>query len=183
MRRAILLTAFALATLGGRANAQEHDLTVPSDLKISPMYGDATLYFPDSTYDLWWHEVAACEGLQLPSYYVLVRWVEVNYPYFIVDEDPPPPGNVTLGHSFMRDLEVYIAAPYRRDPVIIWHEMTHFLLYWNRIAAGGHPMPYFDGHCGFGPTYNDTPRRKPDRIASGASVSASRARTSGVADR
>lgn len=156
--RAILrlaLLAAAVALLAPRsAHAQTHDLVVPEQQLVNPMYPATSKYFNDSTYDRWWHEVADCEGLRLPSFYVIVRYVQVNYPYFELPEAPAVPGSVTVGYSFVREWQIYIAIPYRLDEEIVKHEMTHFLLYWARITPrGGHPLRYFDGHCGFTETY------------------------------
>lgn len=161
--RAILrlaLLAAAIALLAPRsAHAQEHDLLVPEGKLVNPMYGEMSSYLSDSTYDRWWHEVAECEGLELPSFYVIVKWVQVNYPYFQLAGEPLPAGEAALGRSFLKEWQIYIAIPYRFDEAVIKHEMTHFLLYWARIARGGHPAKYFDGHCGFTATYITPPHK------------------------
>lgn len=156
----IAVLAAAVALLAPRtARAQSHDIDVPSNLRVNPMYGATSTYLLDSTYDRWWHEVAACEGIELPTYYAIVRYVQINYPYFDLPESPSPKGEVTLGHAFVREWQMYIAIPYRWDEAVVKHEMAHFLLYWAHIANGGHPNPYFDGHCGFAATYDKSPHK------------------------
>lgn len=161
--RAILrlaLLAAAVALLAPRsAHAQGHDIDVPSNLLVNPLYAPTSTYYNDSTYDRWWHEVADCEGVELPSFYVIVRYVQINYPYFDLPEDPSPPGSVTLGHAFAKEWQMFVAITHRFDEVVVKHEMAHFLLYWAHIANGGHPARYFDGHCGFAATYDPSPHK------------------------
>lgn len=155
LARIALLAALAGLLLPRGAHAQEHDITVPDGPVENPMYPPTSTYSLDSTYDRWWHEVAECEGIELPTYYVLVRYVQINYAYFdLPADDPSPPGQVILGHSFTHEWQMFIAIPYRFDPEIVMHEMAHFLLYWARIANGGHPAKYFDGRCGFHQLYS-----------------------------
>lgn len=150
---ALLLLVLALF-LPELVRAQTHDIEVPEGPVINPMYPATSRYFLDPMYDRWWHEVAACEGLALPDVYQLVRYVQINYAYFdLPADDPAPPGSGILGHSFVAEWQMFVAIPYRYDEEVVKHEMTHFLLYWARIAYGGHPRQYFSGRCGFSERY------------------------------
>lgn len=153
LQLALVLLLLALF-LPEMVQAQDHDIAVPDRPVVNPMYAQASGYQLDSTYDRWWHEVAACEGVELPDFYVLVRYVQINYPYFNLPADAPlPDGKVFAGYSFVHEWQMYVAIPYRLDPEAVKHEMAHFLLFWAHIANGGHPIKYFDGRCGFFQTY------------------------------
>lgn len=147
----LLLLALFLPEL---VQAQEHDIEVPDTAVTNPRYPETSRYYIDAMYDRWWHEVASCEGLKLPSYYVLVRYVQINYPYFNLQGDRrATAGSVYLGYSFVEEWQMFVAITRRFDEEVVKHEMVHFLLFWAGIAKGGHPAKYFGGRCGFGARY------------------------------
>lgn len=151
----IALLALCLALVAPRrAHAQLHDISVPDVPVVNPMFRQTSTYVPDSTYETWWRETAACLGVELPSYHLLVKFLQINYPYFDLPvDDPAPPGQGILGHSFVTEWQMFVAIAYRENREVITHEMAHFLLYWAGIAIGGHPARYFGGRCGFTATY------------------------------
>jgi hypothetical protein len=156
--RAILQLAFAVLLLSlflpELVRAQEHDIEVPDTAVTNPQYAETSRYYIDATYDRWWHEVAACEGIELPDYYVLVRYIQINYAYFNLQGDErAAAGSAYLGYSFVDEWQMFVAISYRYDEEVVKHEMAHFLLFWARIAKGGHPARYFNGRCGFGDRY------------------------------
>ena len=160
--RAILRIALIALLLGillpRGARAQAHDISVPNMPVVNPMYPQTSTYLADSTYDRWWHETAACLDVPLPPFYLLVKFVQINYPYFDLPADEPaPPGEGILGHSFVTEWQMFVAIGYRWTREVITHEMAHFLLFWARKARGGHPARYFNGRCGFYAKYQGLP--------------------------
>lgn len=157
LRALILVLGLLALFLPELVRAQEHDLDVPDTAVSNPMYEATSRYYLDATYDRWWHEVAACQGIELPDSYVLVRYVQVNYAWFnLTGKEAAAAGSAYAGYSFVREWQMFVAIPYRNDEEVVKHEMTHFLLYWAHIAYGGHPAQYFSGRCGFTARYVGT---------------------------
>lgn len=141
----------------------EHTIVVPdTNARISPMLPLTSEYYGGDEYDLWWHAIAACEGLWLPPDYVRVRFFQVNAAHFY-DQDHPSlfwRDGVLMVHwavaqTFPVEAAIFVALPFRHDWATVQHEMLHMLIHWNGIAPGRdlHPMPYF-GRCGMSVVYD-----------------------------
>lgn len=152
---------FALAIIGPAiAGAQLHTFRVPKALAmVDTTFPGSSSYIPDKVYDRWWHEIADCEGLTLPPLYSSVRWYQINALVFAdsvtasADETAGKPVSWLAAGSYLLELQIFVALPYRYTEEIIKHEMLHWLLFWNGISMGGHPAPYY-GRCGVRERYS-----------------------------
>lgn len=141
----------------------EHTIVVPDTLaRVSPLLPLSSEYLPGDDYDRWWHEIADCEGLRLPSDYGRVRFFQVNAVHFY-DRDHPSlfwrDGVLmvrwAIGQSFPWEAVIFVALPYRLDRLVVEHEMLHMLISWNGIPPGEdlHPLPYY-ARCGMEVQYH-----------------------------
>jgi len=98
-------------------------------------------------YGRWLVEIAACEGLPLPTPEQLaeVEFWEVNAGEFKINADDPIPALAVSDPSGGR---MYVSIAHIWDELTIKHEFVHFLLRWKfgQAYQGGHPTEYF-GRC------------------------------------
>jgi hypothetical protein len=105
-----------------------------STVKLDPSLGWMTEYSQPFIYELWWAEIAACEGLPLDWAKVRrVQFFQVNAPKFV----PVDIEAVVLAITYDSD-QVFIANPYIWNRSLVSHEMLHLLLKW-----AGDPTWYF----------------------------------------
>ncbi|MDP9202351.1 MAG: hypothetical protein M3P26_10540 [Gemmatimonadota bacterium] len=142
------------------AGAQTRHFTVPDSLhKLEAALPWGSQYLADAKYDRWWHEIAECERLPLPSVYATVRFFQINAIHFY-DADRPTfvlfAGELrvqwAVAMSFLWTGEIWVGLPYINEEVVIKHEMVHFLMYWAG-EPGGHPPARFET-CGVTTEWN-----------------------------
>lgn len=78
-------------------------------------------------YQIWWQEIAACEGLPLPWEKIRkVQFFQVNAPSFL----PKDVGAVVYAVTYGDEEQVYIANPLIWNRAIVEHEVLHLLRMW-----------------------------------------------------
>lgn len=125
---------FFLAVASSMEAQQGHPMAIGSvrtefDDKINPELPWVSEYAQPFIYQLWWSEIAQCEGLPLPVEKTRkVQFFQVNAPDFIPQDVDAVVYAVTYGQSY--DGQTYVAYPYLWNRLLIEHEMLHQLLMW-----------------------------------------------------
>lgn len=101
-------------------------------------------YRPPFIYQVWWAELAGCEGLPLPMDSVRkVQYFQVNGPDFIPDDEQSIDFAVTYDVG-----QTFVAEPYIWNRALIKHEALHLLLMWAGDPKWFHHDPQFFDRCG-----------------------------------
>jgi hypothetical protein len=121
------------------------------DYGVRPGYSSLVLDYPEpAEYEVWWHEIAACERLPLPPIHFQVQYFAVAAREFW----PMTEGGWAIGYAHVWGNQLYLAFPYLDDKAIVEHEMLHFLMYWQGEEPG-HPESRYGeigvGKCGVVP--------------------------------
>lgn len=144
----------ALVLIVACASARAQEPTIKEVRPTGPILNEnfppIAPFVPARIYGRWLGEIAACEGLPLPTQeqIAVIRFVEVNASTFEVTMADGTEGDRALGAADFGANLIYIsfARVYDRDVVV--HEFVHWLLHWkNPKYIGGHPKEYFT-KCG-----------------------------------
>lgn len=97
------------------------------DYKVDPTLPWISEYRQPVIYQIWWQEIAACEGLPLDVRNVdHVQFFQVNAPDFI----PKDMDAIVYAVTFGEQEQVYIANPYIWNRAIVEHEALHLIRKW-----------------------------------------------------
>lgn len=118
----------------------------PNDEKLDPSIGWISEYQQPFIYQIWWAEIAECEGLPLDTERARhVQFFQVNAPEFIPPDVPAVVYAITYGEVY--EGQIYVAFPYIWNKQLVSHEMLHEL----RLLAGDPNWadhdPRFYGQC------------------------------------
>jgi hypothetical protein len=100
---------------------------------------------PPAAYEEWWQEIMSCS--HLPVSKVVrdkVKWNFVSIPFRLRGYERV--GEIYVGYTMAWKNEIYVIFDGITDPHLVKHEMLHYLMYQNGLAAG-HPDSLFD-KCG-----------------------------------
>lgn len=97
-----------------------------NEIKLDPKLGWISEYHAPFIYQLWWRQIADCEGLPLPADSLKkVQYFQVNEPDFI----PDGVDAIVYAVTFEAD-QTFIAYPYIWNESLVKHEALHLLLRW-----------------------------------------------------
>lgn len=143
-----ILVLPAFAKLGAQQGHPPAMRTFASqnDEKLDPTIPWISEYQQPFIYQVWWAEIAQCEGLPLdPERARRVQFFQVNAPDFIPENVPAIVYAVTYGEAY--DGQTYVAYPYLWNKQLISHEMIHLL---RKLAGDPNWMdhdPRYYGRC------------------------------------
>lgn len=148
---ALLAVLIAESITSEDADAQQgkpptmHEFRVERPVKVDPSLDWLSEYRQPFIYQLWWQEIAACEGLPVPWEKVRrVQFFQVNAPSFLPKDVGAVVYAITYGDSrpdSIRarvptpplgrfDSQVYIANTLIWNRAIVEHEALHLLRMW-----------------------------------------------------
>ena len=126
-----------------------------TNVKLDPSLAWMSEYSQPFIYELWWAEIAACQGLSLDWEKVRkVQFFQVNAKHFVPDVTPASVLAITFGEG-----QIFVAYPYIWNRSLIEHEMLHLLL-----KLAGDPNWYLHNpwrywRCGLVPSGEPPPNR------------------------
>lgn len=121
-----------------------HGARTKNTEKLDPTLPWMSEYRAPFIYEVWWREIAACEGLPLPIEKVRrVQYFQVNAPDFIPDEVDAIVYAVTFDEG-----QSFIAYPYIWNKALIGHEALHLLRLWAGDPKWYDHNPRFYDRCG-----------------------------------
>lgn len=104
-------------------------------------------YDQPAIYEQWWHEIADCEGLPLPSEHTRVQFYSVNADLFL-PAGYRDNGVQFLGMTYPDLLEIYVGTRYVLRKGLVTHETLHIILAYNGKRLGAEHPPDFFEVCG-----------------------------------
>lgn len=117
-----------------------------NDEKLNPNIPWMSEYRQPFIYQVWWAEIAQCEGLPLnPEQARRVQFFQVNAPDFIPEGVNAIVYAVTFGEVY--DGQTYVAYPFIWNKQLIEHEMLHLLRAWNGDPEWENHDPRFYARC------------------------------------
>lgn len=123
-----------------------HDFASQNDKKLDPTLPWMSEYHQPFIYQVWWNEIAQCEGLPLdPERARHVQFFQVNATDFIPEGVPAIVYAVTFGRVY--DGQTYVAYPFIWNKQLIEHEMLHLLRAWNGDPQWDNHDPQFYARC------------------------------------
>lgn len=104
-----------------------------NEAKLDPSLPWMSEYRPPFIYQVWWREIADCEGLKIPPDSLKqVQYFQVNAPSFVPEDVPYVVYAVTYENG-----QTFVAEPYIWNESLVKHEFLHTLLRW-----AGDPLWY-----------------------------------------
>lgn len=135
----------SLAKLGAQQSPKPvvSNVATSNSKKLDPTLPWMSEYHAPFVYQLWWGEIAACEGLPLPlDKELAVQYYQVNGPDFIPDDLEIVVYAVTYDVD-----QTYVAYPYIWNKALVTHEAVHLLRLWAGDPRWWDHDPRFYGKC------------------------------------
>ena len=142
----LILALPAFAKMGaqqGRAPVMPGAAT-NNAVKLDPSLPWVSEYAPPFIYEIWWREIAKCEGLPFPVERARqVQYFQVNAPDFIPGDVDAIVYAVTYEQG-----QTFVAYPYIWNKALVKHEFLHLLLMWAGDPKWYEHNPHFYDRCG-----------------------------------